>query len=54
MNTKILNEKVDCTECVHFEIEGVEGVCNHFSQVLEDYEYECLCSAFQKIEKKGE
>ena len=45
MSTIVLNQKADCSKCVHFELEGIEGVCNEFHQIIEDAEP--LCSAFE-------
>lgn len=48
MSTVVLTENEDCSKCKHFELEGIEGVCNHFEMVIEDPEP--LCSAFEEIE----
>lgn len=50
MSTVVLTEKVDCTSCIHFELEGIEGVCNHFEKVIDDPEP--LCSAYEMGENK--
>ena len=38
-----------CDTCKHFELEGIEGVCNYFEEVIQSIP-EC-CTAF---EYKGE
>jgi hypothetical protein len=50
-NTVVLTEqnRADCSKCVHFELEGIEGVCNEFNQVIEDAEP--LCSAYEPTEE---
>lgn len=40
---------IDCTKCIYFELEGIEGVCKHFGMVIDDAE-PCSCTAFTKEE----
>lgn len=37
-----------CDKCIHFELEGIEGVCNFFRFVIEDMNP--LCTAFKEKE----
>ena len=53
---KIIQEEdmpknIDCTNCIYFELEGIEGVCKHFGMVIQDPEPES-CSAY--TEEDGE
>ena len=50
MSTIVLTEHADCSKCIHFELEGIEGVCNNFNMVIEDAEP--LCSAYEKIKEE--
>lgn len=52
MSTVVLTENVDCSTCIYFELEGIEGVCKHFGMVIEDPEP--LCSAYEKKEESEE
>ena len=47
MSSIIVKEYRDCTKCQHFELEGIEAVCNHFGMVIKDPEP--LCTAYLEI-----
>lgn len=49
MSVVVITEKVDCTQCQYFELEGIEGVCTNFHEVIVDPEP--LCSAFMQREE---
>ena len=49
MSVTVLTDHVDCSKCIYFELEGMEGVCNNFGMVIEDPEP--LCSAFELNDK---
>ena len=42
---KVINQNADCSKCVHFQLEGFEGVCTCFGFVIEDAEP--MCSAYK-------
>ena len=48
MVAKVVNGQANCSQCIYFELEGVEGVCHFFDFVIEDPEP--LCTAFKTEE----
>lgn len=52
MSVQVITEKADCASCEYFTLEGCEGVCEMFNQVIEDPEP--YCSAYKKNEDLSE
>lgn len=46
--TEIINENVECTNCIYSKMNGFELICTEFQEVIEDNEP--LCSAFEPKE----
>lgn len=49
MTVKVCSSGDTCDKCKHFELEGIEGVCNFFEEVIQEIP-EC-CTAFELREE---
>lgn len=50
MTAKVVYDDCTCDMCKHFELEGIEGVCNYFDEVIEMIPEGC--SAFEKRDEE--